>query len=316
MCEADGVSAPRITVTGATGLIGPGLVAALQRTGAQVSVLTRDPARAREKLGEVEAIPWEMLQEPAPAAALSGRDAVVHLAGAPVAQRWSASAKRAIRDSRVSGTRNLIEGLRVAGESGHGRPPVLISASAIGYYGAHGEEPLDEDAPPGGDFLAQVCVAWEAEALTARELGVRVVTVRTGVVLDSGGGALAKMLPAFRLGIGGPVAGGRQYVSWVHAEDVVGMMLAAVADERWSGPANATAPEPLTNREFARALGAALGRPALLPVPELALRLLYGEMAEIVTTGARVMPARALVLGYEFRHPHLQGALRAALERD
>ncbi len=307
------MSAPRITVTGATGLIGSRLVGALQRDGAQVSVLTRDPARARAQLGEVEAIAWQAQEEPAPAAALTGRDAVVHLAGAPVAQRWSAGAKRAIRESRVNGTRNLIEGLRRSDGGDGARPGVLISASAIGYYGAHGEEPLDEDAPPGDDFLAQVCAAWEAEALAARELGLRVVAVRTGVVLDASGGALGKMLAPFRLGLGGPVAGGKQFISWIHAEDVVGMMLAALGDERRSGPVNATAPEPLSNRDFSRALGAELSRPALLPVPALALRLRFGEMAEIVTTGARVMPARALVLGYEFRHPHLRPALRAAL---
>ena len=305
------MSAPRITLTGATGLIGTRLVGALQRRGVQVTVLTRDPARARETLGEVEAILWRAEQEPAPVEALAGRDALVHLAGAPLAQRWSASVKRAIRESRVNGTRNLLAGVRGAGESE--RPGVLISASAIGYYGARGEEPLDEDARPGDDFLAQVCVAWEAEALAARGLGLRVVPVRTGVVLDRRGGALAKMLPAFRLGVGGPLAGGRQYISWIHAEDVVGMVLAALADERWSEPVNATAPEPLSNRDFSRALGAALGRPALMPVPALALRARFGEMAGIVTTGARVMPARALVLGYEFRHPHLQPALRAAL---
>lgn len=192
---------------------------------------------------------------------------------------------------------------------------MLVSSSAIGYYGSHGEEPLDEDAPPGSDFLAQVCVAWEAAAAEARELGMRVTSLRTGVVLDREGGALAKMLPPFRLGVGGPVAGGYQYISWIHPEDLRAMMLTALADGRWDGPINATAPEPLPNREFSKLLGQVLGRPALLPVPASALRLLYGEMAEIVTSGARVMPARALVLGYEFAYPHLEDALRAALTR-
>ncbi|HYM55059.1 MAG TPA: TIGR01777 family oxidoreductase [Solirubrobacteraceae bacterium] len=303
------MSAPRVTVTGATGLIGPALVAALLDRGAQVTALTRDPPRARAKLGDVEAVRWEPLSEPAPVEALAGRDAVVHLAGEPVAQRWSEKARRAIRDSRVTGTRNVIAGLARA----EPRPRALISSSAIGYYGAHGEEPLDEEAPAGRDFLAQVCAAWEAEALKAAELGMRVVPVRTGVVLDARGGALAKMLPPFRLGLGGPVAGGRQYISWIHAEDLVGLMLAALEDDRWSGPINATAPEPVSNRDFSRALGAALGRPSLLPVPGLALRLLYGEMAEIVTTGARAVPAKPLVLGYRFRHPQLREALAAAL---
>jgi uncharacterized protein (TIGR01777 family) len=176
-----------------------------------------------------------------------------------------------------------------------------------------GEEPIDEEAPAGRDFLAQVCRAWEAEANRAGELGIRVVTVRTGVVLDSAGGALAKMLPPFRLGVGGPVAGGRQYISWIHIHDLVGLMLAALRQEDWRGPINATAPQPVTNSDFSRALGRALGRPAWLPVPGLALRALYGEMSQIITTGARVVPAKALVLGYEFRHSRLDEALEAAL---
>ena len=209
----------------------------------------------------------------------------------------------------MTGTRNLIEGLRQA----EAYPHILVSSSAIGYYGARGEEPLDEDAAAGRDFLAKLCVEWEAEAAKASALGVRVVQVRTGVVLDRGGGALAKMLPPFRLGVGGPVAGGRQFISWIHLEDLVGMMLAALADPRWVGPINASAPEPVSNREFSRALGAALHRPSMLPVPGLALRLLYGEMAQIVTTGARVVPAKPLVLGFQFRHPQLEEALRSAL---
>ena len=306
----------RVTVTGASGLIGSSLVAELRERSDEVTVLSRDPARARGLLG-VEALGWDPLAEAAPVAALAGRDAVVHLAGENIAQRWSARAKRAIRESRVTGTRNLLAGLEAAGREGDGRgggrPRILISGSAVGYYGPRGEEPLDEDSPPGNDFVAEICIAWEAEAAKASELGMRVVLVRTGVVLDRDGGALAKMLPPFRLGVGGPVAGGRQYMSWIHREDLVGMIRAALRDERWSGPANGTAPEPVTNREFSHALGHALHRPSLLAVPGFALGLLYGEMAEIVTTGARVMPAKPLVLGYEFRHPELDEALRSAL---
>jgi len=298
-----------VTVTGATGLLGAALVGALRERGAHVTVLTRDPARARSRLGDVEAVGWSLLDEPAPSDALAGRDAVVHLAGEPVAQRWSARAKRAIRDSRVIGTHNLLDGLARADP----RPPTLVSSSAVGYYGAHGDEPLDEDAPPGEDFLARVCVEWEQAAARAGEIGARAVQVRTGVVLDRGGGALAKMLPPFRLGVGGPVAGGYQYIPWIHSADVVGMMLAAIEDERWSGPVNASAPEPVRNRDFSRALGAALGRPAAMPVPALALRALYGEMAQIVTTGVRAVPAKALVLGYQFAHPQLEEALRDTL---
>src|ERR1700760_2571649 len=305
----------RVTFTGATGLSGPQVIGALQQRGAQVSVLTRDAERARKRLGEAglapgEAFDWDLLHEPAPAQALEGRAAVVHRAGENAAQRWSASAKQAIRESRVRGTRNLLAGLRAAGNA----PGTLVSSSAIGYYGARGEEPLDEEAPPGSDFLAEVCVEWEREAEKAStELGMRVVLVRTGVVLDKNGGALEKMLPPFRLGVGGPVAGGRQFISWIHRDDVVGMIVTALQDDRWSGPVNATAPEPLSNRDFSHALGRALKRPAFLPVPGVALQLLYGEMAEIVTEGARVVPAKPLVLGYEFEHPQLGEALSSAL---
>jgi uncharacterized protein len=298
-------------------LIGPALLAGLQDRGAQVTVLTRDPERARADLaGEVEAVRWDMMNEPAPTQALAGRDAVVHLAGENVAQRWTATAARAIRESRVRGTRNLIEGLRAldtAVAADGARPRVLISSSAIGYYGPHADEPLDEEAPPGEDFLARVCAAWEGEAQSATQLGLRVVQVRTGIVLDRNGGALAKMLPPFKLGVGGPVAGGHQYMSWIHRDDLIGMMIAALENEEWSGPVNATAPDPVTNRDFSKLLGAVLHRPSLLPVPGLALRLLYGEMAEIVTTGARVLPAKPLMLGYSFLHPQLDEALRSAL---
>jgi uncharacterized protein (TIGR01777 family) len=311
------VEGTRVTVTGATGLIGPRLIAALQGNGAAVTVLSRDAGRAQERfrsagLQPVEAFDWDLMSEPAPVAALEGRDAVVHLAGENIARRWSSEAKRAIRESRVTGTRNLLAGLEQADE----RPSTLVSSSGVGYYGAHGEEPLDEDAPPGNDFLAQICVQWEDEASKASALGMRVVLVRTGVVLAKDGGALEKMLPPFRLGVGGPVAGGRQYISWIHLDDLVGVMVAAVSDERWSGPVNATAPEPVSNRDFSRALGRALKRPALLAVPAVALKLLYGEMAEIVTEGARAVPAKPLVLGFQFAHAELDQALTSALRRD
>ena len=247
--------------------------------------------------------------EPAPAAALSGRDAVVHLAGESVAQRWTDASRRAIRESREIGTRNLVAGIGAADP----RPRTLVSASAVGYYGPRGDEPIAEDTAPGDDFLAQVCAAWEREAARAAEHGLRVANMRTGVTLDQDGGALSKMLPFFRLGIGGPVAGGRQYMPWIHADDVVGLYLAALDDASWEGPINATAPEPATNRDFSRALGRALHRPAFAPVPGLAVRLLYGDMAEIVTTGQRAVPARALELGFAFRHTDLDAALREAV---
>jgi uncharacterized protein len=302
----------RVTVTGATGLIGTRLVAALARRGDEVTVLSRDRARARERLGSgIEAVAWDPLGEPAPTSALSGRDGVIHLAGEPVAQRWSAAAKERIRTSRESGTANLVAGLRSADP----RPRVLVSASAVGFYGARGDEEVPESTPPGGDFLAEVCVAWERAAEAASELGVRVAIVRTGIVLDPDGGALAKMLPPFRAGVGGPVAGGNQWMPWIHVDDLVGLYICALdrTDNDWSGPLNGCAPQPVTNKDFSKALGRALGRPALVPVPRLALRALYGEMEQIVTTGQRAVPQRPLALGHAYAHPDLDEALRSAL---
>ena len=300
-----------VTLTGATGLLGTAIVNRLLERGDAVTVLSRDPERARAALGDVEAHAWQPLQEPAPAAALSGRDAVVHLAGETVAQRWTDESRRAIVDSREIGTRNLVAGLGAA----EPRPAALVSASAVGYYGPRGDEPVTEDAGPGDDFLAGVCVAWEREAARAADHGLRVAMLRTGVALDQQGGALAKMLPFFRLGIGGPVAGGRQYMPWIHADDIVGLYLAALDDTGWEGAINACAPEPVTNRDFSRALGRALHRPAFAPVPGLAVRALYGDMAEIVTTGQRAVPRRALERGYAFRHTDLEQALRDAVGR-
>ena len=303
----------RVTVTGATGLIGSRLVRALRERGDEVTVLSRGPERAREAFGgDVEAHAWDPSAGPAPAAALAGRDAVVHLAGENVAQRWSEESKRRIRDSREQGTRNLVEGLRAA----EPRPATLLSSSAVGYYGPHGDEALPEDTPPGDDFLAEVCVAWEREAQAAEQLGLRVVRVRTGVVLDTGGGALGKMLPFFKAGVGGPVAGGRQLMPWVHADDVVGIFLRALGDESWSGAVNATAPEPVSNRAFSKALGRVLHRPALAPVPAFAIQLLYGDMSEIVTKGQNAVPRRTLELGYQHAHVDLDEALRSALRSD
>jgi uncharacterized protein (TIGR01777 family) len=300
-----------VTLTGATGLIGGAIVRALRARGDAVTVLSRDAERARAALGDVEAHAWLPLQEPAPAEALSGRDAVVHLAGESVAQRWTDESRRAIVDSREIGTRNLVTGIGAA----EPRPAALVSASAVGYYGPRGDEPVTEDAGPGDDFLAGVCVAWEREAAHAADHGLRVAMLRTGVALDQQGGALAKMLPFFRLGIGGPVAGGRQYMPWIHADDIVGLYLAALDDTGWEGAFNACAPEPVTNRDFSRALGRALHRPAFAPVPGLAVRALYGDMAEIVTTGQRAVPRRALERGYAFRHTDLEQALRDAVGR-
>jgi uncharacterized protein (TIGR01777 family) len=292
----------RITVTGASGLIGSKLVERLRGRGDEVTTLSRSPRGP-------DAHAWQPEQEPAPAEALSGRDAVVHLASENVGQRWSDDVKRRIRESRELGTRNLVAGIEAADP----RPGVLVSSSAVGIYGPHGSERLDEDTPAGHDFLAEVCVVWEREARQAAGLGLRVATIRTGIVLDPRGGALAKMLPFFKLGVGGPVAGGEQYMPWIHVDDVVGIYLAALDGHAWHGPVNASAPEPVTNKAFSKALGRALHRPAFAPVPGLAVRTLYGEMAEIVTKGQRVVPKAALELGYAFAHPDLDEALRSAL---
>jgi uncharacterized protein len=285
----------RVAVTGATGTIGRALVAALTARGDEVTELSRSTNWPQPKA------------TPAPLDALRGRDAVVHLLGEQIAQRWSEDAKREIRDSRILSTRNLVKALGELPEDE--RPEVLISQSGVGWYGHRGDERLDESAPAGDDFLAQLSADWEAEARRAEELGVRVVINRTGMVLSESG-ALAKMLPFFKAGVGGPVAGGKQYVSWVHLDDEVGAILFELDTEAASGPVNLTAPEPLTNREFSKALGRALGRPAFAPVPALAVKALYGEMASIVITGQRAIPGKLTELGYRFRQPELEAALR------
>ena len=297
----------RVTVTGATGRVGSHLVAALKARGDEVTVLSRDPDRASERLG-VEAVGWDPESEGAPPAALAGRDGVVHLAGEDVGQRWSAAAKERILASRERGTRNLVHGLFDA----EPRPPVFVCASASGFYGARGDEPVDETHPPGRDWLADVCVRWENQADSGK-LGTRVVKLRTGIVLDAEGGALAKMLPPFKAGIGGPIGGGRQYMPWIHRDDVVGLYLAALDAPGFAGPINASAPTPVTNKQFARALGHALHRPAVAPVPAFTIKLMYGEMAQIVLGGVRMVPGRAAELGYEFAHPDLDEALRDTL---
>ncbi len=302
----------RVLVTGATGTLGLAVSDALRARGDEVVALSRDPDRGRRVLGDgIEVHAWvNPTSEPPPPQALTGAHAVVNLLGEPVAQRWTDEAKTRIRDSRVLATRSLVSGIRSLPEGE--RPIVLVSQSATGYYGPRDDTPLDEHATPGADFLAEVVIAWEQEAQAASSI-MRVVCTRTGVVLSSSGGALAKMLPFFKLGIGGPVAGGHQYVPWIHLDDVVGAVLRCVDDDGADGPVNVTAPNPVTNAELSRALGRALGRPAVLPVPGLAVKLLYGDMAEIVTTGQRAVPARLNELGYEFGHPELEAALKDVL---
>jgi uncharacterized protein len=302
----------RIVVSGATGMIGRALVSTARARGDSVVALSRDPQRAAEVLGdEVEPHAWtDPMDSTPPAEALAGADAVVNLMGEQIAQRWTEESRRRIRDSRVLGTRSLVEGIRALDEGQ--RPQTLVSQSAAGFYGHTGDRPLDESAPAGSGFLAGVVVAWEQEARAAAPL-MRVVLPRTGVVLSSSGGALAKMLPFFRLGLGGPVAGGRQYVPWIHLDDIVAGLLFCVDNREAERAVNLAAPTPVTNAELSKTLGRVLGRPAVLPVPAAGLRLLYGEMSEVVTTGQRMIPAKLQRLGYEFRYSELEPALRDVL---
>ena len=302
----------RIVVTGATGTIGSAVCATLHRRGNDVVALSRDAARARALLGDgVEVHIWARpTDEPPPGRALEGADAVINLLGEPVAQRWTAAAKQRIRESRTLTTWQLVNGLLALSQDL--RPKALVSQSATGFYGPTSAPPIDEQSPAGHDFLAEVVAAWEAEAMGA-EPSVRVVTTRTGVVLSPSGGALAKMLPFFRAGIGGPVAGGKQWVPWVHMDDVVAGLIFCVDDGRARGPVNLVAPGAVDNAQLSKALGKALHRPALLPVPALALQLLYGEMAEMVTTGQHVIPVRLTDLGFVFRYPELGPALADVL---
>jgi len=293
----------RALITGATGFIGQKLIEQI----AEPVVLSRDAPRARQQLPRAEVHAWNPLAEPAPAAALRGVEAIFHLAGDPVAEgRWTAAKKQRLRDSRVIGTQNLLRGLEAIPRDD--RPAVLVSASAVGFYGSRGDEILDETATPGHDFLADVCVAWEAASAPAVKLGLRVVNPRIGVVLGQGG-ALAKMLPPFRLGLGGRLADGGQWMPWVHIDDLVGLLLHAANTATLTGAMNATAPNPVTNADFTRALGAALHRPAVFPVPALALRLGFGEFAQVLLASQRVVPRVALASGFVFKHPEIQEAL-------
>jgi uncharacterized protein len=301
----------KVVVTGATGTIGRAIVAALRERGDEPVALSRDPDRARSVLGEdVEAHAWrDPKSEPAPVEALRDAGGVIHLLGESISQRWTDEVKREIRESRVLSTRNLVAAMRDAGP----RLRTLVSQSASGWYGARGDEAVDESEPAADDFLAEVVRDWEAEAAKAEDAGVRVVFSRTGVVLSPEGGALEKMMPFFKAGVGGPVAGGKQYVPWVHLDDVVGAQLFLLGEERAQGPVNVTAPNPATNKELSKALGRAIHRPAIAPVPGFAVKTLYGEMASIVTTGARAVPRKLEELGYEFKHPELDEAVRSAV---
>jgi uncharacterized protein len=300
-----------IAITGSTGLVGTALVAALQGRGDKVLRLVRTSAssiKPREARDPQNEIRWDPAAGQIDAAGLEGVEAVVHLAGEGIADhRWTDEVKRRIRQSRTEGTRLLCDAL--AGLNA--KPRVLCSASAVGYYGDRGAETVDETSSAGRGFLADVCQAWEAATGPARDAGIRVVNLRLGVVLSSHGGALAKMLTPFKLGLGGVIGSGRQAMSWITLEDLVGAILFTLASPALAGPVNAVSPYPVTNREFTRALGRVLGRPTIFPMPAFAARLAFGEMAdEMLLAGARVEPRALAEAGFAFRHPQLEPALR------
>ncbi|MHC4472114.1 MAG: TIGR01777 family oxidoreductase [Planctomycetota bacterium] len=297
----------RVAVTGATGLLGRALAHRLLDRGDEVVALTRDPDAARERLPETARAERWVVGEPGPLAGiLSGLDGVVNLAGENVlGRRWRATVKEELRRSRVEGTRTVVRAL----EAAEPRPRVLVNASATGYYGPRGDEEVAEDAPPGTDFLAEMCVAWEEEAAKAESFGVRVARVRTGIVLSTEGGALPSMVTPFRWFVGGRIGHGRQWVPWIHVDDLTGLLLHALDREEVEGPLNGTAPHPVSNREFVKALGRTLRRPSWLPVPRLALRILLGEAGAVVATGQRAVPRRALDTGFDFGFSEVESAL-------
>lgn len=296
----------RALVTGATGFIGRHLLAQI----AEPVVLTRRPEQFPASRSGAEVHGWDSLADRPPAAAFRGVEVVFHLAGEPVAEgRWTAAKKERIRESRRVGTANLVQGLREVAE----RPPVLVSASAVGIYGDRGDETLDESSPPADDFLAHVCRQWEEASAGARELGLRVVNPRIGIVLGRDGGALAKMLMPFKLGAGGRLAGGRQWMPWIHVDDLVGLLLHAARQTELNGPMNAVGPQPVTNRDFTQALARTLRRPAVFPMPGPMLKLAFGQFAEVLLASQRVLPRVALASGYRFQFAELSAALENLL---
>ena len=291
----------QVVITGASGLVGSALIDALRKRSTQITAVSRDPAGQPRTAG-VNWIGWDGLTD-----AVAGAAGVVHLAGAGIVdKRWSAARKAELRSSRVERTRQVVEAINESGE----KPAALVTASAIGYYGDTGERVVTESTAPGNDFLARLCQDWESAAADA---GVRTVNLRFGLVLSANGGALGKLLPPFRFGLGGPIGRGRHFWSWVHIDDAVGLILYALSTVGLSGPVNVTAPSPERNADFSRALGAALHRPALLPLPPQALQLLLGEAATVLTASQRVMPDRAIQSGYQFEHAELEPALLSLL---
>jgi uncharacterized protein (TIGR01777 family) len=296
-----------LTISGASGLIGRRLMKVLAAEGHNLHVLSRH-AGTNLPAG-IKIATWDPARAEPPAESLSGADAVIHLAGEPVAQRWNAQVKQKIASSRIDSTRNLVRALAKL----QTRPQTLVCASAIGYYGSRGDEVLTESSAPGSDFLAEVCAAWEHAAREAETLGMRVVSIRTGIALDPRGGALVRMLPPFRMGAGGKLATGRQWMSWIHIADLAALFRHALLNPL-SGAINGVAPNPVTNSDFTRALAAALHRPAMFPVPALALRIMFGEMSEVLLSSQRVQPKAAEAAGFRFQFADLPSALSDLLK--
>jgi uncharacterized protein (TIGR01777 family) len=299
----------KVLVTGSTGFVGSALVPFLTSSGHTVTSLVRPKSAKPARAGPI--VDWDPEASRLSPSVLESIEAVVHLAGENIAAgRWNDQRKARIRDSRVRSTRLLAETL-----ARMSRPPkTFVCASAVGYYGDRGEERLTEQSPPGTGFLPDVCQQWEASTKPAAEKGIRVVNLRTGIVLSPSGGALAKMLTPFRLGGGGVIGDGRQYMSWISLDDMVRAIYHVILNDTLHGPANTVAPNPVTNREFTKTLGRVLGRPTVVPMPAFAARLAFGEMGDaLLLASARVEPQRLLTSGYKFRHPELEGALRHLL---
>jgi uncharacterized protein len=303
-------AAMKIVVTGATGLIGRHLCQSLLSDGHKVIGLSRSPEKAHG-IAVTEMRQWDIMSGPPAADILAGAGAVIHLAGEPIAaHRWSDEQKKRVRDSRVISTHNLVNGLRAMTE----KPATFISGSAIGFYGDRGDEPLDEQSPPGTGFMADVCKMWEQEAEPTAALGIRTALVRTGVVLSREGGALEKMKTPFNLGLGGKLGDGKQWFPWIHLDDIVGCFRYVLANDTIKGPVNGTAPNPVTNAEFTDQLAHAMHRPSFLWVPELGLRAVMGEMADMLLSSQRVLPKALIAAGYRFRFEHLADALADLLD--
>ncbi|HAZ48959.1 MAG TPA: TIGR01777 family protein [Cyanobacteria bacterium UBA11369] len=306
----------KVAVTGATGFVGSRLVEKLQAQGNQVLILTRNAERARRVFKSsafplLEIVTYAPTEYGAWEQSLSGCDRVVNLAGESIAEgRWTPERKQAIIDSRKLGTQRLVEAISQANP----KPSVLVSASAIGYYGTSETATFEETSPPGSDFLAQVCQAWEAEAQKVKDAGVRLAIIRVGIVLGMGG-AIAKMLPPFQLFAGGPIGSGRQWFSWIHREDLVNLIIQALNREDMEGVFNGTAPNPVRMAEFCQTLGEVLNRPSWLPVPDFALELLLGDGAKVVLEGQQVLPKRTLASGFQFQYPNLKQALQSILSQ-